>query len=323
MIQFMACMAVVCALSGFFLVIKASLPIPDHANHLILLNDDLMESFFDTYDLSDMWIVTMLSGSLEDDAYLPLHMGGIMEATINLPNVFFIFYQFSPTNNFVYSLGKFFSKLPDTSIIVSVQHGYNRIQIPYLEYLVQSKIIKPHIIFHLNHEKPWEEELSLDFIYPTIGELQNAYSSQKLVIRNYYYEPLLGSSLYLPVGVPFRSRTFLNESSRWYRARHKHSLESRNRFCFFKGRLRYNSSVDTKLNDERQSIFSLKLQQNKLQMCTVEVLTERETMSMTAFEAIDQFLEIMVDTVFALCPGGNNPETFRMFEVPYIIVNPK
>lgn len=305
---FVWCVSLIC-------VSKGALLIPDNASFAFLLDDNHMELFFSSYNFSDMWVIAMVSGSLNEEAYLPIHMGTLYDATKLLPNPCFIFYQFSPTNNVAYSIANFVFRLPEKSIIVSMQHGFNRVQIPLLEYLVQSKIIRPQIVLHLNHEKPWDSNYSLDYIYPSIEELQAAYSIQKLVIRHYYFEPLLSTSLYLPIGASFRTKTFMNETSPWYNARKQFPLESRKIYCFFKGRLSYNSTFDIDINDERRSIFRMKFDQHRLEKCSISLLTETEAMNFSPLDGIDNFLQTLVNSVFALCPGGNNPETFRLFEV--------
>lgn len=288
--------------------------IPHNVLHVILANDESMEEFFIAFNVSTYFVVGIIVPDLNSEAYIPLHFGGIVDSLLSIPNPLFILYQPDPGNYLGTTLSNFVSKLPDATVVIAMQHGFHRLEIPFLEYMVNANEVKPMIIYHLNHEKPWEDKMSLDYTYSTVEELQRGYATQRLVVRHYYYKPLLSHSLYLPVGAPFSSRTVRNETSPLYLARHKFPLHDRDILCFFKGRLWYNSTFEYDKSDERQQLFNLKYKEGKLQRCIIEEYLKEDAMGANEL-SVDPYLFKLTKVVFLLCPSGNNPETFRMYEV--------
>lgn len=297
-----------------FHVVHGLMHIPDGIRYAIISETWQLEVFFNTYDLSDTFVVGAFVHEFTKEAYLSLHMGGLIDFFSHIPNVTFVLFQRSRETEFSDAMFKLFSRLPRTSAIISMQHGFDRVEIPFLEFFVDNGIIDPPIVLHLNHEQPWQNFLGLDYTYPTIEGLSNAYKKLKLVFRHYYYKPLADSSIYIPVGAPGRSRTFLNQSYVWYDARHKYPLERREMMCFFRGRLVYNSSLVLDTNDERQHLMHLKHREGKLSKCLIEQVSHSFTMRRED-DQVDEFLGELTNSIFVLCPSGNNPETFRLFEV--------
>jgi hypothetical protein len=297
-----------------FHVAHGLMQIPDGVRFAIISETPQLEMFFNSYDLSESFVVGAFVHEFAKEAYLSLHLGGLLDFFSNIPNATFVLFQRSRETEFSEAMFKFFSRLPRASAIISMQHGFDRVEIPFLEYFVDHGLLDPPIVLHLNHERPWQNYLGLDYTYDTIQELSNAYKKLQVVFRHYYYKPLADSSIYIPVGAPGRSRTFLNQSYVWYDARHKYPLEKREVMCFFRGRLVYNSSITLDTNDERQHLMLLKHREGKLSKCLIEHVSHSSTMKHEGVQ-VDEFLGELTNTIFVLCPSGNNPETFRLFEV--------
>jgi hypothetical protein len=145
--------------------------------------------------------------------------------------------------------------------------------------------------------------------------LQEAYGKHRAVFRNYYYRPLLQTSEYIPVGAPFTSYIINNSSSPLYNAKFVPSSR-RGRYCHFKGRLQYlDTSKSSSLpHPERLELFKL-FSNGLISTCTLqeyEAFPLGQPVDTAAVYSSN--MQELADTAIALCPGGNNPETFRLHE---------
>jgi hypothetical protein len=199
--------------------------------------------------------------------------------------------------------------------------------------------VLPKVVYHLNHEQPWDVKGHNynDIIFPSVQDLSDFYSEFTLVLRNYYYEPLLRSSYYLPLSAPFEGYVVQNDSSPTFQQAVNTVASWRSIRCHFKGRTEYSkysyegihegkpptlvqSDRDFPQAVERREIIRL-AQENRLGGCAAsssEISTPGsfQPHSVEFFLAsYEEYVQVLADTVFVLCPGGNNVETFRHAEV--------
>ena len=172
--------------------------------------------------------------------------------------------------------------------------------------------------------------MSLDKVFVSIEACVKFYDSFSLVMRNYYYQPLQRSSLYLPVLLPYHGYVIGNSSSAQFMESMQRKPSQRSILCHFQGRLDYSQYkmnsvgkiVKVKGDDhlsyahERRSLVKM-IKESKggpLKSCSVKTI-EANYMTTSYVEVYEQYVSTMIDTVFVLSPAGNNPETFRHYEV--------
>ena len=279
------------------------------------------------------------------------------------------------------------SNFPLPWIYVSIEHGSSSFG---MKSLHQVQAVNPHlefnmprVILHLNHEQPWfvEDKESLDFIFDSVGELRQAYAAFPLVLRNYYYEPLMKKTnntdtetLFVPLGPSYygylvgNASTSLSEN----KAAAITPASKRRGLCYFAGRGKYQAKETQSMQSAPQKQQEQQYTKNNHNTTTEEEEDKKEaeqrhvpvlshvqqraeflalmdhkqrrkrqvkehTKSDTDIDTSNGFgaCEILVDsahgalydidqyttylhalsnTVFALCPPGNNPETFRIYE---------
>lgn len=135
------------------------------------------------------------------------------------------------------------SILPEKSVFVAYEHGKSSFSIRNID-VAQSQInLRTSVIYHLNHERPWHvlghgDDNSLDRPFASIDELIQSYARFPLVLRNYYYKPLLQHSTYLPVGPTLVGYVIGNSSSPLFQQSAR-AASQRGIFCQFRGRLKY------------------------------------------------------------------------------------
>lgn len=309
------------AIVVYFLIGSVSIMLPS-GNIVVLFGDESMTKFFETTNFDGKLVVAMISKSLSDDMYLGLHLGTILDVWSSYrPEALFIMYQTRPETMFDMAIYEYIKRLPEHSMFVSMQHGFEHIPIDWLENVVTHNSLRPLNLLHLNHEQPWlfSPPTALDYTYPSLEELQHGYKTSRLVFRQYYFKPLEGYSEYLPVGAPLLSYSFRNESSPWFDVRKRKPLKDRKLFCHFRGRLFYNETSEAEgttetqvLHEERSTLYRLKNKEGRLVHCDI---SERRHRPNAGEDFAEKYLEELSDAIFALCPGGNNPETFRLHEV--------
>eukprot|EP01040_Poterioochromonas_malhamensis_P005359 gene5359-5746_t len=180
--------------------------------------------------------------------------------------------------------------------------------------------IGPVILYHANHEQPWITNLhdnQLDYTYSTIHDLQTAYSKLLVVIRNYYYAPLTPFSQYLPINAPYYSFLLNNQSSP-LRPYLRIPASQRRFKCVFRGRTNYSSRYyeNTDITSERQrNILAELANTNQLDECQFsEMNVARPGQRVSMVPVYVEYMTLIVQAAFVLCPAGNNPETFRLRE---------
>jgi hypothetical protein len=317
----------------FTTTIHAMFPVPTVGNLIICFT---FECFQDTVDFvvsKDAILVAMISFDISKDNYSALYLGNILNM-FDFPNlpVYTVLLQLPEGLNVEEAGSKMIKLITSTkSVFVSYEHGFSSFGLNDLQSM-KSLGYGPQVVYHLNHEKPWtngdHKEDSLDSLYSSTDKLVASYQLHPLVLRNYYFDQLANHSHYLPLGVSYYSFLIGSES-------HKNSpialASQRGTRCYFQGRLNYDSIIlndGTEVKDfvespvnqpqvlERRHLLSLSLA-NRLGGCVAqeydpfEVMSENRDMS----HVYTAYVEKMKDTAFALCPGGNNPETFRHYEV--------
>jgi hypothetical protein len=175
----------------------------------------------------------------------------------------------------------------------------------------------PQVILHFNHERPWSQEnIACD-----ISELRTAYSSASLVLRNYYYADLDDAALYFPLGtgkLSFEKAIPSNGFTQGFP--HRHSSERFLR-CAFLGRMRYEDAVDSSGSQFQSGGDPPPLPPQEAERAMLMSTLQRLGCYYLGFDDVSRavnmgtYASVLNSAVFAPCPGGNNPETFRHYEV--------
>jgi hypothetical protein len=300
-------------------------PFPPIHDLYIIYNRYYLKRFFENPILKDRLVIALFTVDIEMDSYVPLYLGYLSHIFETLyPNkVTFVIYE--PRDcDYLHCAIFFLSQLPERSIFIAFQHGPSAIAIDTLHELYKFRIY-PNIIFHINHEQPWvtnASENSLDYTFATIQDFQIVYEQFPLVFRNYYYQPLLSSSVYLPINPPYDRFILHNSSSATWNYYQSLPGSQRQILCSFRGRTDYQSQYYSKnLEDlsesdqDRIQLIALH-RANRLGNCQI---SEKNVLKPGHFSSMVwpyiNYMSLIVQSAFVLCPSGNNPETFRLREV--------
>lgn len=241
--------------------------------------------------------------------------------------------------------------LPKESILVSFDHGLYVRRLKELGRMkdfdrltLSSNITKGYAgtyrsisnfgMFHLNHEQPWNFEANFfHHDYSSQEELLHIYSQHGLVMRNYFYEPFNNNPnvLQLPVGPSFYGYWIGNkkfDSLRW-----DIPTSERQVSCRFIGRRIYVDKTRYTI-PERDALFDIvgfdmlgyqEYTRHYGMYARHNYFVTREGVEVFPCQVYNYtinepfnyelFMQILVETRFVPCPPGNNPETFRHYEV--------
>lgn len=235
------------------------------------------------------------------------------------------------------------SLLPTKSIIVTIMGSEIQL-LPSKAIELRRDLNKSDcILLHLGHEQPWIEDsnvTNLNVNFGTNDELIKSYAMYKAVFRHYYYEPflfpndvvesnysntsakmtnsscvfhhhdapltslsctpLVSNVHYIPLGPLYYS--FKLGGLRTRKQQMKPFIDKTS-LCFVAGRFSYRDS--SVFHSDRVEITQLL--QNKSFMCDVYMGSPQ------ALAYVD-YIALLNNTIFAPCPSGNNPETFRQYE---------
>lgn len=283
----------------------------DAPNNMFFIKQSrFIKPFFNSPAVQQSFLVVITSENY-DDPYLGLYTSRLVNLFDNLLEIPTVFAMVTKSPDLTYdeTVLTTLYHLPPRSLFVCIQHGNFRIHFFKLMQMLQL-LKKPNLpmLFHLNHEQPWiHDDTSLDFVYNTTEELTEQYKSFPLILRNYYYQPLLSSSHYLPVGYPYLGFILNNKTTEYSELQDLIYASDRKYFCFFQGRVTYNES---------QSMNDRDLMNHAL--ITSQYCQYSHSSPFRAGYSLDYYINYirsLANTAFVLCPSGNNPETFRLHEV--------
>lgn len=286
----------------------------------------------------DPVVIGVMTYSIADDGYLSIYLGALLEL-FDMPEYFFVamVLQTPADMDPAEAAFQFVQYLPLKSIFVSMEHGRSGTGVETLRFM-QEHGVAPRVIYHLNHEQPWEIDRKdfLNHIFDSVDRLSEYYRGFDLVLRNYYYAPLQGASYYVPLSPPFEGFIISDASNQVFSGAQIRRASQREQLCHFRGRVDYakysqetsDGAVPTLVESdemypqaiERREILRLS-REGRLGGCAVSA-TDDSAASAYASDAPARFLQAylehtqtLANTAFALCPAGNNPETFRLIEV--------
>lgn len=307
--------------SSFSIGIANSFPIIDFATISICPNLECITTVSELIIQNQEIVIGIPTRKLSDDGYLTLYLGWLAKITeLSRYKIHFLIYDsHCHDESYVTKVANFVAKLPPKqSIFLTHEHGSSWFGIRNMATLKRVVGVGPTIVFHVNHEQPWQisNKSSDDYIYSSTKELQESYEIHPKVFRNYFYSPLLSSSVYIPVG-PSLYGYMLGNSSSPIHSLKQIAASERPLSCHFTGRRTYSQQVLHNQAMEREELFHL-ASLNLLGGC--QVLTATDPASDYDYEfqhqyRYEKYIEQIVMTAFVPCPAGNNPETFRIYEV--------
>lgn len=168
------------------------------------------------------------------------------------------------------------------------------------------------ILVHLNNERPWRPDNPLS----GHSDMISAYKAFPLVLRNYYYPETTPHSVYFPLGAGHLLQvarllpTAAPSSQRQY-------------VCSFAGRLQYKEGESDGALERNAFVDALVAVQSggDGSPCYAVFSPTDERHVAKHGLAFGSYIALLRDTIFAPCPGGNNPETFRHYEVRMRLCN--
>ena len=270
-------------------------------------------------------IVAIASVSFQLDPYLSLYLGNIIDLlSMSQRQLHFLLFEWNETNMAETTI-MMLSLLPEKSIFVAYEDGLSAFGIYNMAYSRIKFGLGTAVVLHLNHEQPWitKEALALQNNNQTMSvslpvvesllALSYYYKSHQTVLRNYYYEPITNDAVYIPTGVPYYGYMFGNESSTINEAI-KTPASGRKHFCHFTGRVKYPLDILHEQAQEREVLMTM-AEKGVLGRCTIDARATKPEEKISYHQhTYDEYVELLADTAFVLCPSGNNPETFRHFE---------
>lgn len=260
------------------------------------------------------------------EPYFKLYLEYILELTVKSNTVHVILEATPRDTEFLPNVLK---HIPPKSLFVMIHDSDYRIDLCLLsvakKYLGQDRAV----IFHLNHERPWmsKEQIGMK---PNLGQcltedLLNVYPTYAHVFRNYYFEDFLNSTEYVPL-LSLQPRML----KKYRESQGLKPSSQRSHWCRFAGRVKYDNMYDVKshFHIERNQFLELllsdgaQLADDASSDGSREWGTERRCTAVYDVAGDDghkliyeDYIEFLADTVFAPCPAGNSPETFRHYEV--------
>ena len=292
-----------------------SYPVPDISAVSFCFDHNCLKKSIQHANLQGSLIAGIVSFNFDEDGYLSTYLGWLMHILGDVKgSVHFVALQavqpsssevaeFRSDDAVVYSSLFMLSILPPCSIFIAMEHGFSSFGMRNLNSAALQFGLQSVIIFHINHEQPWivdahtrEKEtngIMYDFIFDKVEKLAASYSRFKLVFRNYYFDPLVASSIYVPVGVPMYSYIIGNRTEP---AAIKLASQRRH-FCLFTGRVLYSSTITHEHAGERQELWEMK---NKIREC--EFLTGTDELKDYHTHGYEDYIAAMADTIFSPCP---------------------
>ena len=289
---------------------SGSIPLPDGVNFSICQDIICLLEIKQLIVLNNEIYVAVFSRNLSEDAYLALYIGWLHYIFNKSPyQLHFVAFEFGDVKNqdelkYQTSIGLvMLSILPKKSIYLCFEQGSNVFGLDLLTLSRKQFGIGPTIIIHLNHEQPWIIERNHpDYIYSTIQEVKEAYMKNNYVFRNYYYQYFDDLTFYFPVG-PSKFGFHIQNPNSIISKNVILKASERENYCIFIGRLGYEYKQSHSQSHEREYLVS-----NDISPCTAIIKQPNEKMEYFFY------IELLSKSTFILCPAGNNPETFRLYE---------
>lgn len=199
------------------------------------------------------------------------------------------------------------TNLPNNTIYTYLPHSAFTEDILYLCDIRRQSGFEAPILFHLNDEQPWNHQAHFvdsasSSLVTLDSQLVKIYNQFRLVLRNYYYMPLADLSLYVPLGPSYFGWQIGGSAYSRLKLASERAV-----WCMFSGRYDYDDPSPHHV--ERRLLWELA--QGGEFPCTVFFGSESSLHTLGYYN----YLKALSDTVFAPCPGGNNLETFRHYEV--------
>ena len=153
------------------------------------------------------------------------------------------------------------------------------------------------------------------------------YKLYEKVFRNYFYSPFRKLARFLPLGPAFYglylggeifpNRSDLESTAARLTNKKVYHIKSSQRsiLCSFRGRFDYEDQ--SPFHEERRSILSMTSRQKQAQElsslfpCAVSASIKKTTFA----SDLEDYAALLSNSAFVPCPSGNNPETFRHYEV--------
>jgi hypothetical protein len=297
------------------LPISENQPISFKGYTMVQTEEALASILQETYLRGD-FVLLYASTNIEYDSYFDLYAGWLAE--LFRPDNFVVLdmvatREETSTEGQLAALEKYFrilaQEVRSNVLFLVITHSYVVLNYNILNQQLIFNGKKPLNIFILNHEQPWvsDNEKRRDNQFVANSDVLELYDSLGLVVRNYYYKPLLQKSHYFPVG-PQKYGYIIGNKNHSVNKRYKKASERSHR-CIFAGRFLY--IEDSFLHAERWAMKNL-IDNGEMQ-CTLLWLEELNR-KYTHTILYDDYIDVTSDTVFVPCPAGNNPETFRHYE---------
>ena len=392
------------------LALYIPVPIPEVGDLFDICHERIcLDNALKECERSNKLLIIMVVNDVLHDPYIPIHLGWVMHLMAGnaVRSSYFVLLDTSVFANdetlirsnltvshfhriFFAAVSLFqMPALGNVSlpwVFLALQHGDSALPINALVHMQKLnphiKLNYPKVLVHLNHEKPWNTKVKdFDYMYRTVHEFREAYATFPLVIRNYYYKPVISQpsvnlpqyaypqTLFLPLG-PSKYGYLVGNSTAI-----RHTLASdRTTQCYFAGKKHVDKNTyvtnesGANTSDQMETIAhckaNLQTQQrnalNDTNMCSHQQASssylqqrsdlflllergqhntidehfneeERALVGLAAckFQSVDMiqqnflktekeaytgYLHTLSNTVFALCPAGNSPETFRIYE---------
>mmetsp|Transcript_10879 Transcript_10879/g.16569 ORF Transcript_10879/g.16569 Transcript_10879/m.16569 type:complete len:410 (+) Transcript_10879:126-1355(+) len=205
-------------------------------------------------------------------------------------------------------------KIPDNSVF-TLNGNAMQYDICNLAHMRKMHGFKPPVVFHLNqgigsYSPPVVSGMHPNGTHCYNSEFREVYSQYTYVFRSFYYAEWYGLSHYVPIGPAFARHTRYHVQSEGIL-----SADERDYWCLFSGRTKY--IYETRHQVQRLDMIEAMEQQqyslegNSNRTCRTSTGEQNE---FTHTMDHEEYIRTMGRTVFAPCPAGNNPETFRHYE---------
>jgi hypothetical protein len=166
------------------------------------------------------------------------------------------------------------------------------------------------VVMHMNDEMPW---VPLDGCAQDV--VLDTYRSSQLTIRNYYYNATNEDSLYFPLGSGRMAYNKYLKSNHYLSEMTPKPASQRTFICSFAGRANYRDAHSDGAEERRSFMAALEGLQTGPGPACYGMFSDMDK-DFVPNHGLDfnAYFNVMLETIFAPCPGGNNPETFRHYE---------